>query len=46
MLVKLAKSRENLKEKYIRGQKDFTLQQFDRLLDFYKEQEYLNKLLV
>lgn len=28
----------NLKEKFIRGQKDFTLQQFDRLLDFYKEQ--------
>ena len=33
----------NLKEKFIRGQKDFTLQQFDKLLDFYKEQEYLRR---
>lgn len=33
----------NLKEKFIRGQKDFTLQQFDRLLDFYKEQDYLRR---
>ena len=33
----------NLKEKFIRGQKDFTLQQFDRLLDFYKEQEFLRR---
>lgn len=33
----------NLKEKFIRGQKDFTLEQFDKILDFYKEQEYLRR---
>ena len=36
----------NLKEKFIRGQKDFTLEQFDKILDFYKEQDYLRRQVV